>query len=230
MDLKLPSPICFDQNVAKSYEKFKQQFDLYLLAAGLEEKSDERKVALFLTAAGEEALDVYNTLNLSEADKKDYKKVTEAFDQYCKPRSNVTYHRFKFFSCSQAESESFGNFLKDLKVMAKSCNFDTQEESLIKDRIGLGIRDPNMQEKLLSKDNLDLKTAEEMCRSSEATKIQARSLQGQETVDAVIKKKPSSEGRKQSNEAVGRQEFNKSGKESYDSFRCGLNQCLWKGM
>ncbi|KAF2896120.1 hypothetical protein ILUMI_10056 [Ignelater luminosus] len=48
------SPLIFDENVNKNYQRFKQRFKMYLIANNLVKDSDERKiVALFLlTSAG----------------------------------------------------------------------------------------------------------------------------------------------------------------------------------
>ncbi|KAF2881053.1 hypothetical protein ILUMI_25121, partial [Ignelater luminosus] len=67
---------------------------MYLAANNLVKDTDERKIALFLTFAGDEAVNVFNTLNLTEKGKESYSKAVAAFDEYCKPRNNETYNRF----------------------------------------------------------------------------------------------------------------------------------------
>ena len=42
---------------------------------------------------GEEALDVFNTFQLSDADQQDVDKVLDKFESYCIPKRNVTYKR-----------------------------------------------------------------------------------------------------------------------------------------
>lgn len=54
-NFKPAPPLVFDQNLHKNYEKFKQRFNLYLTASDLGAQSDERKVAIFLDMAREEA-------------------------------------------------------------------------------------------------------------------------------------------------------------------------------
>lgn len=169
-----------------------------------------KKVAIFLTAAGEEAIDVFNTLKLTEEQRKDYDAVVNAFDHYCSAISNETYDRFKFFSKVQNDGENFDHFIKELKILAKPCNFGTQEESLIRDRIIIGIQDLNLQEKLLSMTDLKLDKAEKVCRAAEASKFQAKGIKGEEV--HVISK---STGAVKKNYGSGSKE------NEYDCFKCG---------
>lgn len=42
-----------EQNLHKNYERFKQSFNIYLQAAKLEDETDERKMVIYLSVAGE---------------------------------------------------------------------------------------------------------------------------------------------------------------------------------
>ena len=59
--VKPPDAVNWAGNVDYEWRTYKQRFMLYLLAVGLEEKSDKRKIALLLTIAGQQAVEVYNT-------------------------------------------------------------------------------------------------------------------------------------------------------------------------
>ncbi|XP_030749218.1 uncharacterized protein LOC115877199 [Sitophilus oryzae] len=170
-----------------NWTKFKQQFDIYMKATGLENKADDRKIAIFMNIAGEEALDVFNTFKLSNQDKSDYTKVLEEFEKYCAPRKNIINESFKFFSRVQRPDEDFDHFLTELCVQAKLCEFQDQEERLIRDRIVIGTNDPLLQERMLREKNLTLTKAIAYCRASEAGKSHARRLQEKVEV-AMIKK------------------------------------------
>ena len=77
---KPPCKISFDGNVAHKWTMFKQHAD---------------KVKMVLNLASDEALEVYNTFEIANADSFD--EVIEAFDQFCLPKKNETVERFKFF-------------------------------------------------------------------------------------------------------------------------------------
>ena len=53
--------------------------------------------------------------------------------------------------------------------MSKSCNFGTLEESLIRDRIVVGIKENSVRKRLLQETKLTLKDTINICKSSETT-------------------------------------------------------------
>lgn len=212
MDFKPPKQLVFDHNLHKNYEKFKERFNLYLLAAGLQDKADERKIAMFLHIAGEEAIEVFQTMKMTDEEKKKYVKVIEAFDAYCKPRNNEIYDRYKFFTRSQQEGETSEHFIKELKMLAKPCNFGEQEESLIRDRIVTGLQDLQLQEKLLGMPELKLETAEQLCRVTESSKLQVKGLKGEEVDQVRVTRRE--KGRKDN-------DAGKKAEEDYECRKCG---------
>ena len=66
---------------------FKQQFNNFLLAMGEAHAADKVKIAMVLYLAGYEALEVYNTFEIANADSFD--EVIEAFDQFCLPKKKL---------------------------------------------------------------------------------------------------------------------------------------------
>lgn len=68
--MRAPPILTFAGNMKEKWQKLKQKFELYLLATGLDEKSDERKIAVMLNVIGEEALEKFNTFILIAAKKK----------------------------------------------------------------------------------------------------------------------------------------------------------------
>jgi hypothetical protein len=61
-NLTLPNGLALnDGDMATSWKRFKQRFNLYLVASGYAEKPEKIQCSLFLHLIGEDALDVYNT-------------------------------------------------------------------------------------------------------------------------------------------------------------------------
>ncbi|GBN11897.1 hypothetical protein AVEN_263865-1, partial [Araneus ventricosus] len=84
----------------------------------------------------------------------------------------------KFFSCKQREGQTFDNYLTQLKTLVTTCDFGDQQESLIRDRMVLGINDSSLQERMLREPSLTLQKAAEFVRAAEASKEQFQSLKG----------------------------------------------------
>lgn len=185
-----PVGLSLDGNVAENWRKFKQQFQIYMKASGSEKKESDVKVAIFLNAVGEEGIELFNTFDLSEGDQNDYDKVVNAFERHIAPKRNVVVERFIFNKRVQELNESFDNFYTDLKKLVKSCEFGDQADSVVRDRIVLGIADTGLQERLLREGNLSLTKAAEICRAAELSKRQAETVQNR-SVD-VLKKQGAS--------------------------------------
>lgn len=63
---KAPKGIVFDENTSQNFEKFMNSFEIYMKATGFSAKDEITKIAIFLNVAGEEAQDIFQTLNLTE--------------------------------------------------------------------------------------------------------------------------------------------------------------------
>ena len=147
--IRPPSELKLTGNISESWKSFDQRFSLYMQAVGADDKSDKQKIAIFLTVAGQEALEVYNTLTFTGTDKEKYDKVITKFKDYCTPQQNETYERFKFHSRKQKEGERIEQFVTDLRLQSQSCNFGELKDSLIRDQIIIGVRDHGVRENLL---------------------------------------------------------------------------------
>ena len=76
--LKPPAHLKLTGNVDSNWHVFRQRFRLYLEAVGLDTKPDSRRVALLLSIAGPEAIEVYTAFVSDEEG--DRAKVLSKFD------------------------------------------------------------------------------------------------------------------------------------------------------
>lgn len=181
-------------NLSENWRRFRQRFELYLAATGGASKPPEVRSSLFLHIAGEDAVEVYNTFTFAEfGDELKLDKIMEKFEDYCNPRKNITYERYRFFTCAQGDM-SISQYVTELKLKAKSCEFGLLEESLIRDRLVCGITSDALREKLLRLGTVELKDAIKTCLAAEITKAQVKDMhvedqgaqaQGGKHVDAV---------------------------------------------
>nr|CAI5854601.1 unnamed protein product [Callosobruchus analis] len=96
---------------------------------------------------------IFNTFAF-EADQKRHKLkiVLEKFDKYFLTKRNISYERFNFFTRKQMPTESFEEFVTDLKNKARSCEFGELKDSLIKDMLTCGLANTKLREQLLQGD------------------------------------------------------------------------------
>ena len=64
--LEPPKSLILTENVAEKWRRFKQQFEIYQIASGLERKGGKVQATALLHVAGLEALEVYNTFHWDE--------------------------------------------------------------------------------------------------------------------------------------------------------------------
>ncbi|UYV77008.1 hypothetical protein LAZ67_14002803 [Cordylochernes scorpioides] len=182
-----PSELALHGNVAENWRRFKQRLMLYLEAIEKATKPDKLKVAILLNFIGEEALEVFNTFHLKEDEAENFDFVINKFDDFCEPKKNVIFERFKFFSATQKDGESIDSFITELKGLSTSCEFESQKDSLIRDRIVYGIQDKALQERLLREPNLTLLKAIEMCKTDEISKQQIKIMQNNQNICQIRK-------------------------------------------
>ena len=97
----------------------------------------------------------------------------------------MTYERYIFNRRSQEECETFDAFAADLRRLVKTCEYGALEDSIITDRIVIGIRDDSTRKKLLLKRSLDLQSASDICRAAESASRQLKELHGTDTVESL---------------------------------------------
>ena len=210
-----PDAVNWAGNVDYEWRTFKQRFMLYLMAVGLDEKSDTRKIALLLTVAGQQAVEVYNTFEFTgEEDKDKFDDVVKKFDEHCSPKKNETFERYVFRSRMQQTAESFDVFLTDLKLKARTCNFGVVHDSMIRDQLVFGIQDSKLRERLLRETELTLESAVKICHASELALQHAKTFAGDTTAVAMV-------SRKTNNKEVPRQSNQRNKSETFNCKRCG---------
>ena len=150
-------PLRMDGNIAKNWRQWKQRWTLYAKASRVDAKDEETQCAVFLHTIGNEVLEVYDTFSFTESEENKIEPLIGKFDAYCSPKKNVTYERYLFFSCTQ-NGRSVDAFVTDLRTKAKTCEFVTLQDSLIKDRIVCGIDSKGIRERLLRNRNSNRKS------------------------------------------------------------------------
>ena len=173
-----PTPLdIHDQNAAEKWKKFHLAWNSYSLATELNKKKEDVQVATLLTVIGEEARDVYSTFTdwAVEGDQNKIAPVLQKFAEYCQPRKNVPFERYRFNRRTQEVGESYDQYKTALRKLAEGCDFDTiTPDEMLRDRLIFGIRDSKVRERLLRESKLDLARTDEICRSAESMHAQMK--------------------------------------------------------
>ena len=150
-----PPPMSIKGDVVENWRDFETSWDYYTIATDLRSKETtdagkEIVAATLCTVMGPESKKIMNSLpSLTDADKKNPKRIIEELRKYFVPQRNVLYERFVFNSATQKPSETVDEYVVRLRQLANSCEFGDLKDSLIRDRIVIGTSDENGRERLL---------------------------------------------------------------------------------
>ena len=160
-------------DLASNWEFFKQQWQDYEVATGLDQKSQAIRVATFLSVMGKDCLQIFLNLNFSDEEITTTSSLS-ALEDYFLPKRNVVYERYVFNSCIQTPEETVDGYFNRLRKLASSCQFGTLTEEMIRDRLVIGIQDTGTKARLLREKDLSLDKALDMCKSREITNKQIK--------------------------------------------------------
>ncbi|CAB4018404.1 Hypothetical predicted protein, partial [Paramuricea clavata] len=157
-------------NPAENWKNYKQVWQNYAIITNLKAQTEQYRVALFLHCIGPEALKVYNGMQFAdETERNTLASIHKKFDEFTIGEVNETYERYIFNGRNQGQDESIEAYIAALRTLAKTCGFcECLADSLLRDRIVLGIHNNSLRKRLLQERNLDLKKCIDLCRSSEA--------------------------------------------------------------
>ncbi|XP_062552263.1 uncharacterized protein LOC134217509 [Armigeres subalbatus] len=212
---RLPQPLdC--TNLAKEWPRWKQKFNIYMIANNKTGETERSKIASFLWLVGEHGVEIYNSLfpnngdvetmfggvvaaadedddNDDPAQERTLADVINAFDSYCLPRKNLAVEAFKFNLIVQKEKQPFAEFETSLRTQLAYCEFECEScrasyaERMLRDRIILGIQDKKLQLKLLDGKNEPLVNIVEMCKVYEAAAENKQLLERKEVKNIIDK-------------------------------------------
>ena len=96
-----------------------------MAATEKDNKDDKIKTSMLLTFIGQKGREIYKTFTFNSADDEiKLEPVLNKFSEYCNPRKNITIPRHKFFTYRQLQSQSFHDFITELKKLSAECEYE----------------------------------------------------------------------------------------------------------
>lgn len=165
-----PFSITEGENLHKRWILWKEELDIYIVAAGVTDKKQQK--ALLLHLGGRELREIYKTLK-EESD--DYGAICNKLETYFQPRKNLTYERFKFKQARQEDGEAIPNYITRLRNLALHCEFNNPEEE-VRDTVVATCNSNQLKKKLLSEKNLTLEKVLSIGKEYEAVLSQVEEM------------------------------------------------------
>ena len=137
-------------NMANNWKCFRRVWSNYEIVSRLVKQQKEERTATLLTCLGADALEIVDGLNFAnDEDRKDNDVVLEKLEVICVGETNEIYKRYQFNKRDQESRKSFDLYVASLRTLAKTCNYGSLLDSLIHNRIVVGIRDNGTHKRLL---------------------------------------------------------------------------------
>ncbi|GFR79749.1 30S ribosomal protein S7P [Elysia marginata] len=187
--IRPPHPFNLKESPIEGWKLFKQSWENYVVITDILKKDKKYQKAMFLHCIGPDALKVYNTFNLAEDDTTKLQDIIAKFENFIIGETNETYERYKFNQRNQLSEETTDQFITALKTLSSTCNFcDCMKESLLRDRLVTGIRNPETRKKLLERRKLTLQDAIDICRATESSASLIKEMDHKQTSSDTINK------------------------------------------
>ena len=187
-------------------------------------KEDKKKHAIFLASVGDKIYALIKSLCQpgSPGDKK-FGELVELVQEHFTPKPSEIVQRYKFYTCTRQAGETVHQFVTALRNLSKHCNFGTTLNTMMRDRLVVGMNDEKIQRKLLQEAGLTFEKALEIAVAMETTNKNLKELNNpvspcEEKVNKVSTSKAKSQG---SGKPDQRKYTNKKGPEGKKCFRCG---------
>ena len=164
----------------------------------MNEKTDEYKSALLRYCFTESTREVYESLTLTDEERKKEGIIITALAKFAKGVINETLERHTFNCREQEDGEKFDEFITSLRTLARNCGFCGEcHNGLIRDIIVSGVKEVALRRKLLSTNPLSLQKAEEICRAHESAVEGITQMEKQkiDQMDAIGKRRYPEPGR-----------------------------------
>ncbi len=153
--------------------------------------ADDKKVAVFLTVIGSKTYSLVRSLVAPELPKdKSFDDLVAVLTQHFESKPLVIAERFHFHKRAQAIGESIADYMAELRRLTTHCQFGGHLDEALHDRLVCGLRDVDIERKLLAVPDLTLTKALEIAQGSEAAVKTAKSLkEGEAQINVVTKAK-----------------------------------------
>jgi hypothetical protein len=165
--LKQPDALKMEGDMAENWRIFSQRFGLYCSLSGACDKlkGEGQLVDLLVHCMGQEAMQVFNSLTFGQReDKKDLDTVMKKMEEHCKPKTSTMWERWQFNQLKQGEGERFDKYLANLRLKAKECKFENEDEA-IRDHIVHNAGNSTLRDKLWRLEDPKLEAVIATCHS-----------------------------------------------------------------
>ncbi|GFR61185.1 Pol polyprotein [Elysia marginata] len=135
MRLEPPNKFNF---VAEQWSEWAAEFRRFRNASKLSQEDVDTQLDTLIYCMGREANKIFCTFTFEG--EQTFDDIMNKFDNYFIVRRNVIYERTNFHERKQKPDETVEEFYRDLRDLAKHCNYQDHESEQIRDRMVVGLK------------------------------------------------------------------------------------------
>ena len=159
---------------ANDWETYAARLEQFLDANSIKE---DKKVATLLTLIGGPTFQLLRNLVAPNDPKtKSFNELATALKQHFSPAPLAIAERYRFHKRDQAPGETVVTYVAELRRMARHCDFGTNLDTTLRDRLVCGLKSEATIKKLLQEKSLDLEKAVAIATATEIASRDAAEL------------------------------------------------------
>ncbi|KFD49840.1 hypothetical protein M513_09307 [Trichuris suis] len=175
----------FDVDQPASWDAYVERLKFFFEANGIAD--DGKKRATLLSVCGLPALSIAKSVvspkSLSDVS---YDYIVRALQCHFIPKPSVIYQRFHFQRRLQRDGEGIATYIAEFRRLASDCNFGSNLEERLRDQFVCGLKDEDLQKRLLAHSELDLNDALREAVAAESASRQAKDIRSANAENAEI--------------------------------------------
>ena len=130
-----------------------ERLEQFFLANDIEDPTKQK--AILLGCCGSKPYSLFsNLLAPVTPSTKSYAELVNLMKDHTTPKPSIILERFKFFKRDWENGETISIYISKLQKLARVCDFGTNLEDMLRDRLVCGVHDDKIQQKLLSETTL----------------------------------------------------------------------------
>ena len=165
----------------ENFSQYKERFENFCEIKGID-KDAEKKKKTFLNCVGSETYEMIKSINAPQTtDKLTYQNIIDSLEKYLSPKPNKLIEQHRFFSRTQRENESIGEYVAALRKFLSTCEFNCScglpvADMILRAQFIRGIRDSSTREKLLQESDLQFQQAVDIALAFETSRLDNREI------------------------------------------------------
>ena len=160
----------------EEWRHYIERMNHFFEANGIEDQEKQRSI--YLVSVGAKTYKLIRSLVApGELKSHTFEELTKLLQDHYQPKPSVIVERFKFNTHCQQPGETIPMYLAELKRLSENCEFGTNLNELLRDRIVCGTSDTKIQRRLLAEPKLTLKRALDLAIAIETSEKDVLNLQ-----------------------------------------------------